>query len=116
VGISSLGGLVRPLDAREDAGLVLEFGGEGGVIAPLAPGLYTDIPIARARVVPLGERIALSGPGVLAFDGERERVLKPGQLASLRVTRDGPHVVDVHRALQLAACRGLFRDGDVEVL
>ena len=54
--------------------------------------------------------VELRGPGVLAFDGDRERKLAAGQAARLRVVRDGPPVVDVERALELAARRGLFRD------
>jgi hypothetical protein len=45
---------------------------------------------------------------VLAFDGERERVLRAGQSAFLRVERDGPFVIDATRALNVAAARGLF--------
>ena len=48
----------------------------------------------------------MNGPGVLAFDGERERVLKPDQRARLTVQRDGPWVIDVAKTLaQAAACR-----------
>ena len=114
VGISSLGGLLHPVADRDDHGLSLEIGGESTVHAPIAPGLYATVPVHEPRRLPLGERIALSGPGVLAFDGERERVLKPGQPATLRVVREGPRVIDVHHALHLAACRGLFRDGHSE--
>jgi hypothetical protein len=45
---------------------------------------------------------------VLAFDGERERVLKPGQQALLWVERTGPRVVDVPATMRLAAERGSF--------
>jgi hypothetical protein len=115
VGISSLGGLVHPVAEDDDTALLLRFGGELVVHAPIAPGLYSDVRLAEPQVLPLGERVALSGPGVLAFDGERERVLKPGQAASLRAVREGPRVVDVQKALHLAACRGLFRAGPPEV-
>ena len=50
----------------------------------------------------------MEGPGVLAFDGERERVLRKGQTAKLQVNRNGPHVVDVHATLTKAAHLGLF--------
>ncbi len=45
----------------------------------------------------------MTGPGVLAFDGERERVLKPDQRARLTVQRDGPWVIDVAKTLARAA-------------
>jgi hypothetical protein len=62
--------------------------------------------------VAFGTVVVLCGPGVLAFDGERELELKPGQRVELRVDRSGPHVVDVGRTLQLAAARGAFRLDD----
>ena len=46
---------------------------------------------------------------VLAFDGERERTLKPEQEATLTITREGPRVVDVAAALHYAAERGAFK-------
>jgi hypothetical protein len=52
----------------------------------------------------------VKGPGVLAFDGDRERALAPGERAELSVRRDGPWVIDVPRALALAAQRGLYWD------
>ncbi len=113
VGITSIGGLLAPLRPDEDAALHLTLGpGEGGVsvLAPIAPGLYEPIAVRSHTRLPLGEVVSLTGPGVLAFDGERERVLKPGQAATLRVIRDGPWVIDVHAALEYAACRGLYRD------
>ena len=74
--------------------------------------------LARASIAPrssppsrrlaLGETVEVKGPGVLAFDGDRERALAPGERAELRVRRDGPWVIDVARALALAAARGLY--------
>ena len=112
VGITSIGGLLAPLTPDEDEALHLRLGpGEGGVsvLAPIAPGLYEPIAVREhARLAP-GQPITVTGPGVLAFDGERERVLKPGQGATLRVARDGPWVIDVHATLEYAACVGLYR-------
>ena len=55
------------------------------------------------------ETVDLEGLGALAFDGERERILKAGQHAQLRVERDGPWVIDVDRVHALAARAGWFR-------
>ena len=51
-----------------------------------------------------------AGPGLLAFDGDREIVLAAGETARLRVTRNGPWVIDPERALVAAARQGLFVD------
>lgn len=110
VGVTAIGGLLRPLSRTEDGGLKLRFGASGQVVrAPIAPGLYKAVAVAECARTAFGEAVAAAGPGVLALDGERERVLRSGQGVKLRVESCGPWVVDVERALELAAGRGLFR-------
>ena len=110
VGVSSIGGLLAPLADTDDAGLLLELAPSGGtrVLAPISPGSYSQVHVLRHRRLLLGEAVTVDGPCVLAFDGERERVLKRGQQAQMRVERDGPLVIDAARALSLAASSGLF--------
>jgi NAD kinase len=114
VGMTAIGGLLAPLGKGRDAGLWLELG-QGGVIvdAPIAPGYYRPVGVRRHRRLPFDEWVTVEGPGVLAFDGERERELRPGQRARLRVERSGPWVIDVARTLRRAARKGLFREPDV---
>jgi hypothetical protein len=111
VGLSSVGGLLQPVGEGDEGGLAVVCG-EGGmaVSAPIAPGLYADVPVAGLRRLAADEVFEMRGPGVLAFDGERERRLKPGQLARLAVCRDGPWAIDVAMAMRQASCRGLFRE------
>lgn len=111
VGLSAVGGLLRPVGAADDLGLDLVIGPGGTrVRAPIAPGLFANVDVARATTLQLGETVDVMGPGILAFDGERERRLVRGQGASLTIRRDGPRVIDVPRVLKLAACRGAFVD------
>lgn len=109
IGLSSIGGLLRPIGAKDDAGLVVHAG-EGGprVFAGIAPGLHREIPIREVRELALGECVVLHGRGTIALDGEREVTLREGEEARLEVVRDGPQVIDVPLALRLAACRGAF--------
>ena len=110
VGITAIGGLLHPLPPDAEGGLLLRFGPGGErVQAPIAPGLYKTVEVAECRTVAADEAVAAEGPGVLAFDGERDRSLKPGQSIELKVDRTGPWVVDVRRTLELAARKGLFR-------
>lgn len=114
VGVSSLGGLVEPCSREEDAGVEVQLSldAKSGrpLLAPISPGLYRTFRIACCRRLALGEVVTIEGPGVLAFDGDRERKLGRGQRASLRVERDGPQLIDVSRTLELAARGGLFLD------
>ncbi len=123
VGLSAIGGLIDPVTEADDHGLCLEIdppdqneaeaggGKPSGFLlhAPVAPGLYQDVHIRSVRRVGLSETVTVTGPGMLAFDGERERRLRPGQHAALTLLRDGPRVIDVRATLAEAARRGLFR-------
>ncbi len=114
IGTSPIGGLLEPCGRDDDFGVGVSLVGpaQGGrtLLAPLSQGLYRQVYVADWRRVPLGESIELSGPAVLALDGDREHRLEPGQKARLRVTRAGPRVIDPERALALAAERELFLD------
>jgi hypothetical protein len=114
VGLSPLGGLSEPCGAGDDAGVLVRCvaPGEGGraLLAPISPGVYRTAFVAEARRLALGEAVAVEGPGVLAFDGDRSLELATGERAELVVRRDGPFVIDVRRTLALAAARGLYWD------
>jgi hypothetical protein len=114
VGLSPLGGLAEPCHADDDFGVLVRCvgPGEGGraLLAPISPGVYRTAFVADTRRLALGEAVAASGPGVIALDGDRSFALEAGERAALRVERDGPFVIDVAKALALAAARGLYWD------
>ena len=114
VGLSPIGGLLEPASDADDFGVVVECTAHGGggrpLLVPISPGLYRTVHVATARRVPLGQPIEIEGPGLLAFDGDREVELAPGQTATLRVERSGPWVIDVEAALRRAASEGLYLD------
>jgi hypothetical protein len=114
VGMSPIGGLLEPSGRADDFGVDVRCvaPGDGGrpLLVPVSPGLYRTAHIAEARRIALEEAVPVTGPGLLEFDGDRERVLAPGETAELRVARDGPFVIEVSRALSLAAQRGLYFD------
>ena len=105
LGMCGLAGALHP----DDPGPVSVAFGEGRDLSvPLAPGAFVMVSVERATKLDLGEVVEWTGPGVLAFDGERSRKLADGQRAWLRVERDGPIVVDVVKAVRLGAARGAF--------
>lgn len=117
VGMSPIGGLIHPCGADDGFGVELsclshdesdEHAKVRPLLVPISPGLYRTVHVAAASRVELGDKIEWFGPGVLAFDGDRERTLAAGQRAVLRVMADGPRVLDVPLVLKLAAERGLF--------
>jgi hypothetical protein len=108
-GICAIGGLLWPTTEDDEHGLALWLGPGGACLnAPLAPGLYRAVGVQAVRALDFGEAVELEGPGVLALDGEREHVLRPGRRVRLRVQRDGPHMINVARTLHAAAACGAF--------
>ena len=111
VGMSPVGGLLHPTGAEDDFGVEVRLA-EGGrpLLVPVSPGIYRHAQVAGSRRVELGEQVTMTGPGVIALDGDRQRRLEPGERVRLRVVRDGPRVIDEGRALRAAAELGVYLD------
>lgn len=117
VGLSPVGGLVMPCHAADDFAVEVHSRPEANpektgksLRTPISPGLYANVGIDAVERVELGSEVRWTGPGLLAFDGDREIVLADGESAILRVVRDGPWVIDPTRAMVAAAEQGLFLD------
>jgi predicted polyphosphate/ATP-dependent NAD kinase len=115
VGLSSIGGLLKPIGRFEPRGLHLRFTSTeraGPVImGSIAPGLVVPVGIEAVRVLEPGEEIELEAKGgSLALDGEREHELAQGERVSITLTREGPLVVDVDTVMAWAAAHGLFTE------
>ncbi|MCP3854704.1 MAG: hypothetical protein GY745_04535 [Actinomycetia bacterium] len=113
IGISSIAGLLDPCPPSADRGVHIRFGAglpdpPLEVRAPTSPGRYVPVPVEGINRLELGERVEITGPGLLSFDGDRRRRLAPGQQAWLRVERDGPRVLDPSRVMAHAAASGHY--------
>jgi predicted polyphosphate/ATP-dependent NAD kinase len=110
IGLSSLGSCFRTLGARDDEGMYLALGPGGTqVIAPLGPGLVTRVSVREHRPLPLGEEVCLaSNAGTIALDGERSIEVYRRQEITVRVTNNGPRVLDIRQCLREAANLGFF--------
>lgn len=112
MGMAALGGLFRSLSPEEPCGLDILLGPGGRCVrAPVAPGLIVPVAVARVDELPPERPVCLTGPCLLALDGERGLPLPAGAVVSVTLVRDGPPVVDVERCLRLAAGRGFLRAG-----
>lgn len=111
IGICGLGGLLFPAAVGSAQGVHIVVGGdERHVLAPLAPGLLRSVPVAAARLLAPGERVALrDAPCVVALDGEREiELFHPGHGLAVSFNPHGPLVVDIPAAIQAGAEAGVF--------
>jgi len=102
IGLSAIGGMVHPLDARSPSGLHLVFGTPGRTIqAAIGPGLFAPVNIQSVQEIAVGERVQLhfERQVTLAFDGERDMTAGPDDMLEVELHADGPWVIDVHHAL-----------------
>ncbi|MDP6298354.1 MAG: NAD(+)/NADH kinase [Acidimicrobiales bacterium] len=109
VGLSSIAATLKTIRREDDVGIHVEMGtGTQTVRAPIAPGTYETVHIRSHRELALGETITINGPGVLAFDGERDYVLSEDQKVTAFITREGPWVINTQRAMDLANMNNYF--------
>jgi ATP-NAD kinase N-terminal domain len=105
VGLSAIGGHLRPLGPEEPAGLYVELGDGPAVTAAVAPGVVARVPVGGWRLLELGEPVSFGGDArTVALDGERELAVS-GE-ATAAVTGTGPRVVDIRAALEAGAGNG----------
>jgi len=105
VGLSAIGGRLRPLAPDEPAGLYVQLGDGPEVLAAVAPGVVARVQVADWRLLELGEPVAFGGDArTVALDGERELAVDGGATAAVTLT--GPRVVDIRAALQAAVSHG----------
>jgi hypothetical protein len=116
VGMSPIGGLVEPVGADEDAGLLVELASvgearEGDRVfhAPLSPGLFRKVAVRSVTRIPFGVTVPMSGPGVLALDGDRDHKLLEGHALNVQIQRDGPWLIDLEGAMRWAVAHGIMR-------
>lgn len=111
IGLSAVGGCLHPVDARDGTGMYVQLG-EGGsrVLAPIAPGLIVPVAIHHYRLLSLGDEVVLnSGPCTVALDGERSLEMGQHQHLTVRLTNQGPRVVDIGACMAEAARADVFR-------
>jgi hypothetical protein len=108
VGMSPIGGLLHPVDAAADEGLLVHLGPGRRFRAPLSPGWLREVSVAEVRPVALGEAVTFPGEGMLALDGDRDHKIPAGAALTLTIRRDGPWVVDVSAAMRWAVAHGIM--------
>lgn len=108
-GLSSIAGRLLPVDRWQPGGVLVRLGGnERHLRAPLSPGAFSTVQVQETRCLANGESASFAGPGILAFDGERDLRISGTTNVSVKIDLTGPQLVDVSATLMLAAQQGLF--------
>lgn len=115
VGLSSIGGNLycQRLNAHRGIHICLSPDADPSdtveVIAPVAPGLVKPVWVSIYQLLEPGDEVEVRfAPSVLALDGEREVEVRPGQRVSIRLSDQGPRIVDFQQVLSIAAAKGFF--------
>ena len=111
IGVCSIGAALFPDSAGSIIGAWISVGGDGKrVLAPIAPGIVSEIPIADSRRLLPGESVQLQSlVGTIALDGEREiELLSDQDTITVTLNTQGPRVVDIPAAINLGARAGYF--------
>ncbi len=110
IGFSSIGGMLRSIAAEEPVSMHLKLGNNGQTVtAPIAPGIIETVSIKDVQLMAVGESAEINFiPSVVALDGEREVEIKKGQKVAIRLSVDGPLVVDVAQTMISAMKRKVF--------
>lgn len=112
IGLSSIVGMVHPVDIDADEGAMLLVQEDGGqlVQAAVAPGLMKEIRYESIIIMQPGVLYPVvdERPLVLALDGEREVYLGENDQASLQLRLDGPWLVEVDKVMMQAARERIF--------
>jgi predicted polyphosphate/ATP-dependent NAD kinase len=102
IGLSAIGGMVHPLDARGPSGLHLVFGGGGRAVrAAIGPGLFASVDVQSVQEIGVDVMVSLrfERQATLAFDGERDMTAGPNDELAVELAADGPWVIDVPQAI-----------------
>ncbi len=101
IGISAIGAQLHPISLGDPKGLRITFGKKSeSVVAPIAPGMVREVDIESWEILgPDQEREITLRPGTIALDGERSLSLIGDHDVTVRVSTNGPRVVDVDKAL-----------------
>jgi len=110
IGLSSIGGYLYPGSLNEKHGIHIKVGqGDREVLAPIAPGLIVRVGIESSGLINMNDAVAIDHkPSILALDGEREVEVGKKDSISIRLTKNGPYVIDIKEALKEAAQNGFF--------
>ncbi len=134
IGLSSVGARLQALSSNDSGGLCYALAermqssqwavedsdvaealpaypaGTDWLLAPIAPGMVAEVPIASWERLTEGRKVAVEPRhSAVALDGERAFTVTPEQLVEVSVQRNGPPVVQVERAMQIAAEIGAFK-------
>ena len=117
VGMSSIAGLIQPVDRQDTHGLRIELAPldecQQTLLAPIAPGLMKPVGISNVETLMPGQSITpLTRAGSIALDGEREIEFSEKDNIEISLLTEAFYTIDVERAMSYAAKNQLLLAAD----
>jgi hypothetical protein len=112
IGLSSIGGGLYCREYNRQHGIYLCMNEGQGLVeltAPIAPGLVETMHISSFQLLNIYDEVTIQNiPSILALDGEREVTVRAGEQISVRLSDQGPRLIDLTRTMKHAAQAGLM--------
>lgn len=109
IGMSPIGGLLHPVFAEDDYGLLVGIDkSKPPIPAPVSPGLFRDVHVGDLTEIAFNVAVPFQGPGVIALDGDRDIKLREEEVGHVTVQRDGPWVIDIEAAMRWIVVAGIM--------
>lgn len=103
IGMSSIGAFIRPIERTDTKhGIYIKIGeGKIRVKAPIAPGIVEEVSVKEFKVLDVGDKVRVEfTPSMVALDGERELYVGKTDDVEIKLSNDGPCLVDVAKTLK----------------
>jgi hypothetical protein len=102
IGVSSLGVYAREVSEDEPRGVYIETSQEENLYwIPLVPGVMQAVGFRSSRIIEMGETVSLPVKTMcaVAVDGERNLAVPAGSTMNIKLTWNGPKVLDIRKVL-----------------
>ena len=108
IGMSPIGGFLKVVEKADDFGLAIQLGSGHAFRAPISPGYFRSVSSHASSTLNLNQSITLTGPAVIALDGDREHNLRTGEKVRVTLRRDGPLILDVPAVMRHAVAASIL--------
>lgn len=113
IGLASILGFIRPVSFESDEGYFMELGSGGRIVkAIVMPGVIKSVSVKYVKKLNVGESVELPyGAYTIALDGERELEVNKDNLVEVKLTRNGPLLINVGKVLRsISSEHHVFQD------
>lgn len=107
IGLSSVGGMIKPLDISSKNALRIRFGNSKKIRQVVFPGVVKEVGIEYFELIPVKTRIELAKGQYIEVDGERLFPVIEEDKVTVFVSEEGPFLINFPAILKEVSLRGI---------